>query len=348
MNIFIYLYIHVLMSTSITKFKFKTVSIFSTKHVENLARAISCTLKSTLGISTTQLVVGRSINIYDCQTNASNPDEFIFILIPHLLVSCVSTLPPPGKYVLYQLEQLNDKGAGNAHPPLSFNALLCRLIQNSFVTFDYSHVNLKYYPEPLRNKVRVLIPPILNIHENSSIIKNRKAEHEGDIDVLFYGSPNSRRNIILGKLKTHLEPRGYNMVSVTGIFGKDLVELISKSKVVLNIHFYENSIFENERVHSALRFPRVRVVSERATEADDAMDPIYASHPHIYFCDEIRNYSTIEVANNVNIVEGLLKMCLIALTSWKLDTTTTNALAANEKINGLTRDELNYSFRTED
>jgi len=335
-----------MMSNSITKFK--TVSIFSTKHVENLARAISCTIKSTLGISTTQLVVGRSINIYDCQTNASKPDELLFILIPHLLVSSISTLPPPGKYVLYQLEQLNDKGAGNAYPPLSFNALLCRLIQNSFVTFDYSHVNLKYYPETLRNKVRVLIPPILNIHVKSPIIKNIKAEDEGSIDVLFYGSPNSRRNIILGKLKAQLEYRGYNITVVTGVFGKELIELISKSKVVLNIHFYENSIFENERIHSALRFPRVRVVSERATEADATMDPIYASHPHIYFCDEIRNYSNIgfEFHTNIDIVEGLLNSCLNALTSWISDSdSNSNALEVNEKINGLTRAELEYSFR---
>ena len=339
-----------MMSTSITKFK--TVSIFSTKHVENLARAISCTLKSTLGISTTQLVVGRSINIYDCQNNASNPDEFLFILIPHLLVSSISTLPPPGKYVLYQLEQLNDKGAGNAHPPLSFNALLCRLIQNSFITFDYSHVNLKYYPEMIRNqnKVRVLIPPILNINVNSVIIKNITPEDNGSIDVLFYGSPNSRRNIILGKLKTHLLHRGYNMTTVTGLFGKDLIDIISKTKVVLNIHFYENSIFENERIHSALRFPRVRVVSERASESDDVMDPIYASHPHIHFCDEIRNYSNIEVESNIDIVEGLLKACLIALASWNSDTQISNnptALEINEKINNLTHAELKYNFRTD-
>lgn len=333
--------------------KFKTVTIFSTKHVENLAHAISCTLKSTLGISTTQLVVGRSLNVYDCQTNLSRPDEFLFILIPHMLVSGVSTLPPPGKYVLYQLEQLNDKGAGNAHPPLSFNALFCRLIHNSFITFDYSHVNLKYYPEHLQNKVRVLIPPILTNNVNSVIIKNKKTEDEGSIDVLFYGSSNSRRNIILGKLKTHLARKGYNFTAVTGVFGNDLIDMISKSKVVLNVHFYENSIFENERVHSALRFPRVRVVSERATEKDNIMDKIYESHPHIYFCDEICNYSSIGTgtSTNVDISDGLLKACLIALESWKSDTgpksnASADSLVVNEKINGLTIDELNYSFHT--
>lgn len=331
------------MSTSITKFK--TVSIFSTKHVENLAHAISYTLKSTLGISTTQLVVGRSITVYDCQANAYKPDEFLFILIPHLLVSSVSTLPPPGKYVLYQLEQLNDKGAGNAYPPLSFNALLCQLIQNSFITFDYSHVNLKYYPENIQkqNKVRVLIPPILNVNVNSVITP----EDDGSIDVLFYGSPNSRRNIILGKLKTHLLQRGYNITVVSCLFGKKLIDKISKSKVVLNIHFYENSIFENERIHSALRFPRVHVVSERATEADDTMDPIYTSHPHIHFCDEIRNYYNVEVKPNVDIVEGLLKACLTALNAWNSDISNNpKVLEINEKINNLTDAELNYSFRT--
>jgi len=344
------------MSTANTKLtKFKTVSIFSTKHVENLARAISCTLKSKLGISTTQLVVGRSITVYDCQTNLARPDELLFILIPHLLVSCVSSLPPPGKYVLYQLEQLNDKGAGNAHPPLTFNALLCRLIQHSFVTFDYSHVNLKYYPAFLQNqnKVRVLIPPILNIHENSMLIKKLNASEEGSIDVLFYGSPNSRRNIILGKLKTSLERRGYYITGVNGMFGKDLIDIISKSKVVLNVHFYENSIFENERVHSALRFPRVRVVSERATEKDETMDKVYESHPHIYFCDEILNYSSLETSINVDITDGLLKACLSALESWKSDTGPTSnssadALVVNEKINEFTTNQLNYSFRVDD
>lgn len=346
------------MSTAVTKLtKFKTVSIFSTKHVENLASAISCALKTNLGILTTQIVVGRSLNMYDCQTNLARPDELLFILIPHLLVSSVSTLPPPGKYVLYQLEQLNDKGAGNAHPPLTFNALLCHLIQHSHVTFDYSHLNLKYYPAFLqtKNKVRVLIPPISNMDVNSSTIKKLNDSEEGSIDVLFYGSLNSRRNIILGKLKTHLARKGYNFTVLTGMFGKDLITTISKSKVVLNVHFYENSIFENERVHSALRFPRVRVVSERATEKDDTMDTIYDSHPHIYFCDEIRNYSSLEPSTNVDITDGILKACLTALESWKSDVGPNSnssadalaALATNEKINGLTSDEFNYSFRVD-
>jgi hypothetical protein len=294
--------------------KFKTVTFFATKYVENLVHSLSHMFKTELGIETRRIIIGKQVTTHDVQVNESRPDELMFILIPHLLVTGVASLPPAGKYVLYQLEQLNDKGIGNVQPPISFNALFCRLILQSLVTFDYTQVNLKHYPESCRHKLRVLTPPILSM----SRTKANKPKPK-DIDVMFYGTANSRRNIILGILKEQLQGHGYNMTVVSTLFGAELLDYISRSKVVLNVHYYANSIFESDRVHTALRFPDVRIVSERATELDDSTDHLYVSHPRVFLCDEIRDYNSCDPALNSVIIGKLLAACLAALESFTRD-----------------------------
>ncbi len=61
-----------------------------------------------------------------------------------------------------------------------------------------------------------------------------------DIDVLFYGWINSRRQVILDALAA----AGMRVGRVSGIYGPRRDALIARSKVVLNMHFYENGIFE--------------------------------------------------------------------------------------------------------
>lgn len=295
--------------------KFKTVTFFATKYVENLVHSLSHLLKTELGIETRRIIIGKQVTTHDVQVNESRPDELMFILIPHLLVTGVASLPPAGKYALYQLEQLNDKGVGNVQPPISFNALFCRLILQSLVTFDYTKVNLKHYPESCRHKLRVLTPPILPMMSRTKANKPKPK----DIDVMFYGTANSRRNIILGLLKDELQSHGYNMTVVSALFGAELLDHIARSKVVLNVHYYANSIFESDRVHTALRFPDVRVVSERATEQDDSTDHLYASHPRVFLCDEIRDYNSCDPALKSVITGKLLAACLTALESFTRD-----------------------------
>lgn len=83
-----------------------------------------------------------------------------------------------------------------------------------------------------------------------------------DIDVLFYGCLNARRSAIIEALKSH----GLNVVSVFGVYGAQRDLLIARSKIVLNLHFYESAIFESIRV-SFLLANGACVVSEG--EADD-------------------------------------------------------------------------------
>jgi hypothetical protein len=291
--------------------KFKTVSFFATKYVSNLVDSLSQLLKTRFGLETTQVTLTRSITEQDVRTNENTPTELMFILIPHLLVTSVSRLPPPGKYVIYQLEQLNDKGVGNLHPKVIFNDLFCRLIRQSLVAFDYTSINVGCYPDSCKDKVRVLTPPI-----KSDVDRATTSQLSDGPDVLFYGSMNSRRNIIIGNLTKQLNARGHSVKVVHGLFGEELLDLVAQSKVVLNIHFYENSILESDRIHTALQFPHVRIVSEYPTSRDETTTHLYESHPRILFCSELRDYSNCDPTINVNLTDELFKTCLKALASF--------------------------------
>lgn len=79
---------------------------------------------------------------------------------------------------------------------------------------------------------------------------------EPDIDVLFYGSMNNHRAAILQQIRQ----QGLRLVVHEG-FGHDRNRLIARSKVVLNLHYYERAVFEVFRVVPLL-VSGVAVVSE--------------------------------------------------------------------------------------
>ena len=65
-----------------------------------------------------------------------------------------------------------------------------------------------------------------------------------DIDILFHGSMNERRNNVISQLRQ----AGLNAHTVFGMYGPARDALIARSKVVLNMHYYEANIFELVRV----------------------------------------------------------------------------------------------------
>jgi hypothetical protein len=89
-----------------------------------------------------------------------------------------------------------------------------------------------------------------------------------DIDILFYGSTNERRLHILNALKAC----GYNVAVVFGLYGQERDRLIARSKIVLNLHYYDSKIFEIIRVFYLMTNSKA-VVSE--ISCDTHIDPIY-------------------------------------------------------------------------
>jgi hypothetical protein len=85
-----------------------------------------------------------------------------------------------------------------------------------------------------------------------------------DVYVLFFGSRNPRRNVIL----KGLEAAGLTVQSLFGSFGVDLESHIKRAKVVLNCHFYTNPpAYESSRVVPLLH-SGVCVLSEASDERD--------------------------------------------------------------------------------
>ena len=80
---------------------------------------------------------------------------------------------------------------------------------------------------------------------------------EADIDVLFFGSFNERRMRILEGLRQ----RGLVVIAVYDIFAAALDALITRAKVVINIHFYTNGRLEMVRLFDLLANGRA-VISE--------------------------------------------------------------------------------------
>ncbi|MEA1833893.1 hypothetical protein U8607_17540 [Methylobacterium durans] len=69
-----------------------------------------------------------------------------------------------------------------------------------------------------------------------------------DIDVLFYGSFNKRREDVLADLRL----RGLNVVARFNVYGEELDRLIERSKTVINMHFYDNGHLEIIRIFDLL------------------------------------------------------------------------------------------------
>ena len=107
-----------------------------------------------------------------------------------------------------------------------------------FDVWDYSIKNIEKFNSLGINNVQHF-----QIGFQQELSRIVKAENQ-DIDVLFYGSINDRRKIIIDALIKN----GLKVKTLFGVYGKSRDEWISRSKIVLNHHFYHSQIFEVIRV----------------------------------------------------------------------------------------------------
>ena len=115
---------------------------------------------------------------------------------------------------------------------------ILNLARKNIIFWDYSQYNLDYLSKTINIKGKLFqigYQKELN-RINHNIVKN--------IDVLFYGSINTRREHIINKLKD----RNINVKTLFGVYGKERDDLIAKSKLILNMHMYDSKIFEIVRV----------------------------------------------------------------------------------------------------
>ncbi|MEI8196468.1 MAG: hypothetical protein WCI73_11215, partial [Phycisphaerae bacterium] len=85
-----------------------------------------------------------------------------------------------------------------------------------------------------------------------------------DIDVLFIGSLNPRRQAILDQMKA----AGLRVGVACGVYGPQRDALIARSRLLLNVHYYESKVLEMVRI-SYLLANRCAVLSERSANPQE-------------------------------------------------------------------------------
>jgi SAM-dependent methyltransferase len=162
--------------------------------------------------------------------------------------------------VFFNLEQLGEGGA-------AISAAYLRLLRGSAVA-DYDAANVASYTSTPQD---VPILPIL--HAPYLADPQAPALAERPIDLLFFGSMNSRRRAFIDRI----ESCGVSVTTFDQpIYGPERDEFIRQAKAVLNCHFYASSRFEQVRVAHCLSLG-TPVISQRSV----------ASQPGAAFADAV-------------------------------------------------------------
>ena len=158
----------------------------------------------------------------------------------------------PANCIVYNTEQIE---SGSSFDSPGYRGLL-----EKHPVWDYSVRNVGQLARRLGHG-RVYHVPVGYVPELTRIERCEVA----DIDVLFYGSLNERRQQVISAL----EAVGARVHCAFGVYGAERDRLIARSRLVLNMHYFPTNIFEMIRV-SYLLANRVAVVSERSPETEVA------------------------------------------------------------------------------
>ena len=133
------------------------------------------------------------------------------------------------RYIPFQLEQLDINSVW-----YSDNAR--QILASAEAVWDFSEVNIEFLKQEGVQAHHVAI----GYNKDLEIIPESENK---DIEVLFYGSINERRKVLLEALSEKV-----NLVVLAGKYGKERDEVIARSKILLNMHFYETKILESVRI----------------------------------------------------------------------------------------------------
>lgn len=187
----------------------------------------------------------------------------------------------------------------------------------NLTVWDYSSANIRAMKK--LGITRAVHVPLGYLPEMTTITNLPVAQQ--DVDVLFYGSiGDSRRREVLDKL----EASELRVQKLFGVYGADRDRWIARSKIVLNLHYYERGVFEVFRVSHLLANKKC-VVTEAGgcdpqLEAFAEATCVYAHRDHIlHACmtlaklddmrltEERRAFETFSKLDFVETVRGALE-----------------------------------------
>jgi len=172
-----------------------------------------------------------------------NTDNYLFIMTPQhyfnkLNMARLSYIVKDCKCFFYFMEQISSRKNNtkiNTKFNNQYNELTKELMKSSVLSFDYNKDNFKYFDD-----INYLPPPVITNNNTCDKI----------YDILFIGLINefTRRKAILENLQ-----RFFKIKIVYDEVGDGLTKIINQSKVVLNLHFYDNdTLLEEVRLNEII------------------------------------------------------------------------------------------------
>jgi hypothetical protein len=189
----------------------------------------------------------------------------------------------PKSTIILNTEQISDE-------PTSWNTNITKWAQ-IFSLWDYSVKNIeKFHQNGITHAKHLKIG-------YQKELDRLKPNTPKDIDVLFYGCINERRQKIINQLLS----RQVWVKLLFGVYGAERDHWIERSKLIMNIHYYESQIFEIVRVFYLLTNSRA-VIAEinETTSIESIYKPAIESSEYIKFAEK-----TIELLSNPNLTRNL-------------------------------------------
>ena len=166
--------------------------------------------------------------------------------------------------------------------------------ESTFYVFEYNITNYKYIKDTHSNINAIFIPFLYHESSEQFYLKNINEKiswNNKDIDVLFYGSLNNRRQHILNQLMaSHPDKK---IVHFHSCDNEKLCNLIEKSKIILNIMFYDNNVIFDYYRNSFLIANKCLLISESPSNINEILEPGLANVKDYVIFSDYNNFVEI-------------------------------------------------------
>lgn len=215
----------------------------------SITKAIILTSPNTLYVAD---LIQNALNLKNIQSTIITKKPIIgYEDCLHFVIAAHSFKKLPTFYVAFQLEQYVS-GVFNKTKRV-------KKLQNAILLMDYSLKNIQYLLRHGFKAERLYHVPIAQCLPKKSILKPSY-----EYDIVFYGDTKiERRQHYLKALGRH-----FKLNIITNIFGHAAIEELSKAKIVVNIHYYENSLLETTRLFECIS-NNLLVISEDASDMEE-------------------------------------------------------------------------------
>ncbi|MBI5720480.1 MAG: hypothetical protein HZC37_22620 [Burkholderiales bacterium] len=165
--------------------------------------------------------------------NEIDPDGVSIVFVPTDQWRSALSHLDPARTVLFNMEQLGSDS------PWSREGYAQRLA--GWTVADYHTANVEFLRQTNGPGQRAHEIPLV---PGSSVVFARELDQLPSVDVLFFGTPNPRRERIFDELRA----AGLSVEIVSGAYGWELTPALQRARLVLHVHHYETCLFPVARM----------------------------------------------------------------------------------------------------